>query len=111
MIWNGKPLKLSVLDRAELTPSELPSLRQNGVNALVLSGESDSLWHAAERLGFIILGRHRQPRLEYLELSQSPACLGWTAAGDWPEWRERVTRMRRQILKGDFVNHFLVPKR
>ena len=108
VIWNGKPLKLSVIDRSELTAAELPGLRQSGANALVLPGEAEPLWHAAERLGFVVIGRAAEPRPEWLELTKSPACLGWLIpknANDreWVAWKAEITRTRRWVGREDEI--------
>ena len=49
--------KLSPVDRSDLIEAELPELRQAGFNALVLPADAEALWLAAERLGFIVIGR------------------------------------------------------
>ena len=108
VIWNGRPLKLSIVDRSDLVEAELPILHRSGVNALVLSAEAESLWHVAERLGFVVIGRATEPRSEWLELTKSPACLGWVAAGRgvgeaWDSWRNEVTRLRRGVLEEDWL--------
>jgi hypothetical protein len=97
VIWNGREISLSFADRSDLAEADLPALRIAGVNALVLPGEAESLWRAAERLGFAVIGRAAEPRPEWLELTKSAACLGWVVAGDWPEWQDEIRRMRRWI--------------
>jgi hypothetical protein len=102
VVWNGRPLKLSVVDRADVMEDELPGLRLAGVNALVVPGDAESLWHAAERLGFVVIGRATEPRAEWLELTESPACLGWivppeAVSPQRSNWMEHVKRLRRWV--------------
>jgi len=100
--WNGRPLKLAVADRPDLTEAELPGLRQVGVNTLVLRGDAETLWHAAERLGFVVIGRASEPRPEWLGLTKSPACVGWmippdASDGEWGAWKTEIKRLRRWV--------------
>jgi hypothetical protein len=102
VIWNGKSLNLSILDRPDLKETDLPRLRRDGVNTLVLPGSEEVLWTAAERLGFVVIGRALAPRMEWLELSKSPACLGWIVPPDaiseeWETWKSAVTQLRRWV--------------
>ena len=110
VVWNGKAMKLSIVDRSDLTETELPALRRNGVNAIVLPGEAESLWQAAERLGFAVIGRASKPRPGWLELTRSAACLGWIIpreanSKDWDLWKAEVARMRRWV--GNDVSVFV----
>lgn len=109
VVWNGRPLKLSVVDGTDLAEAELPALRQHGVNALVLPGDAAPLWHAAERLGFVVIGRATEPREEWLELTMSPACFGWmvpsnTDMNEWEGWNTRVRRLRRWVGRKDEID-------
>lgn len=83
LFWNGKRLILEVLDRSNLLESELPMLRRQGINAVILPLDRDELWLAAERLGFVILGRVDEPAWPDVSDQSSPALLGWILPADW----------------------------
>lgn len=76
LFWNGKKLTLRAADRRNLTADELPELRRQGINALILSPDADDLWLAAERLGFVIIGRVNGPDDRPDLMGRSPALMG-----------------------------------
>ena len=87
LYWNGKRLMLRAVDRPDLSQSDLLELRRQGNNALILSGGADELWAAAERLGFVTMGR--VPTLESRPAARedSPAFLGWLLPANSTDFR------------------------
>jgi hypothetical protein len=98
VVWNGRRLELRIKSKPHLSPGELPALHRSGYNCLFLDWPSPELVEAAERIGFVILGR----------LPSSPpavsnplALLGYVLPADWrsreDEWRHWTSQCRRPV--------------
>jgi hypothetical protein len=80
--WNGRPLALRGVSRQELSAEDALALRRAGYNTLLAPVQADAiaLWEAADRHGFLVLGRLTNDadavRLA-LALKAHPSCLGW----------------------------------
>jgi hypothetical protein len=79
---NGRPFSVRGVSRQQLSPGEALRLRQQGYNTLLapVSPEAASLWDAADRFGFLVLGRlpDMQAALGQAEsLKFHASCLGW----------------------------------
>jgi hypothetical protein len=80
---NGRPLTLRGRETERLSDDEALALRQAGCNLLVADavGATAPLWEAADRFGFLVLGRVADADEEALrrlaELERHPCCLGW----------------------------------
>jgi len=86
---NSQPHFLRAVCRERPTEAELLELRQAGCNALVAPADPD-LWDAADRLGFLMIGRP-SPAMERVALRQHPSALGWLLKQDdavLPGWRD-----------------------
>lgn len=96
--WNGKPLKLSSVDRSDLRESDLPALRARGMNALVIDWPNAPLLAEAERVGFAVFGRLNEPGAI---APDSPALLAWLLPDSWrsreAEWLAWLPRAGRYI--------------
>jgi len=104
LIWNGQRLLLTAWDRPELTESELRDLRRGGVNALLLDPNAGTIWEAAERFGFVVIGKLGATLPADSEHSQSVACLGWLTPAKWLgrndviEWIKITHRVHRRYV-------------
>jgi hypothetical protein len=102
LFWNGKRLILEALDRSDLLESELPTLRRQGINAVILPVGHDELWLAAERLGFVIFGRVDEPALPDVSRPSSPALLGWILPAGWDRERDAWSKWMAAVSGGYF---------
>jgi hypothetical protein len=82
--WNGRAFTLRGMPRQQLSKEEARRLRQAGCNALFTTVGQDveelwELWAAADRYGFLMLGRlaDEQAVRTALALKGHPSCLGW----------------------------------
>lgn len=84
---NGRALMICGLTRQQLSVEAAVQLRREGYNTLVtrVSTETASLWDAADRFGFLVLGRlpDLQAALRQAEsLKFHASCLGWLLPED-----------------------------
>src|SRR5262249_29995675 len=83
--WNGRPLMLRGAARQQLTRDEALALRRAGCNRLRadVREDAETLWAAADRYGFLMLGRVAgEWAVETaLALKGHPSCLGWVLRG------------------------------
>jgi len=84
---NSRPLTIRGVARQECTEEDAVRLRQQGCNTLLVpvAAGTSGLWDAADRLGFLVLGRldgsdeaARQAKV----LGEHPCCLGWLFDGE-----------------------------
>ena len=75
--WNGRPITLRGVTRAALTPEDAAALRQAGCNTLVAPAHAAALWDAADRLGFLVLGRVADSGEPSPALRSHACVLGW----------------------------------
>jgi hypothetical protein len=79
--WNGRALSLHGTARQRLTREGAATLRASGCNTLLAAvGENaEQLWAAADRYGFLMLGRLADEGAvrTALALKGHPSCLGW----------------------------------
>jgi hypothetical protein len=80
--WNGHPLTLTGVPLEGGTESDLARLRAAGVNTLLVPATdgSEHWWTAADRFGFLVLGRISEPAPPadaVSRLSAHPSALGW----------------------------------
>jgi hypothetical protein len=91
--WNGRALTLRGAVRQQLSEDEARALRRTGRNTLLADVREDAegLWAAADRYGFLTLGRLRDERavLAALALRAHPSCLGWLLTEDLLQDRAR----------------------
>ncbi len=76
---NGRPLTLRGVERDRLAENDAAALRQAGINLLLAPVSAVGLWDAADRLGFLVLGRLTDAADwgQTVALSQHPCSLGW----------------------------------
>lgn len=78
---NGRPFTVEAVRGDSFTDNDLLRLRDAGCNSLLTSVTARSLylWEAADRLGFLMLGRIVDRETWELAgtLRQHPSCLGW----------------------------------
>src|SRR5207253_5972039 len=71
LVWNGKPLPLSCVEREQLTEEEAPQLHAAGCNTLLMpfppAGQSP--YKIAEQFGFLVLG-HISDRRGFAETTK-----------------------------------------
>ncbi len=88
---NGRPLTLSGVACEACFPEQALALRRAGRNALFspLRPETVPVWDAADRYGFLVLGRLEPDVLSEVAahllqaLSRRPGCLGWVVGQEW----------------------------
>jgi hypothetical protein len=101
LFWNGKPLKLKATSRQNLAPNDLPALRSSGFNAILLDWPAPALVEAAERVGFVVLGRMLSPTHDTSSAMNSAALLGWVLPTNWrsqeSNWTQWLEPQRRII--------------
>jgi hypothetical protein len=75
---NGRPFTVRGVAREECSEESARLLRQRGCNTLLAPTGAPGLWDAADRLGFLVLGRldGREEGLRQA-LAGHPSCLGW----------------------------------
>jgi hypothetical protein len=101
LFWNGKRLILEALDRSDLLESELPMLRRQGINAVILPVDRHELWLGAERLGFVILGRIDEPAWPDVSHQSSPALLGWILPAGWDRRKDDWSKWMAAVSDGN----------
>lgn len=79
---NGRALSVRGVIRRDLSERDALELRQEGYNTLVATVGADTapLWDAADRLGFLVLGRLPDTHAAFLHaasLRSHACCLGW----------------------------------
>jgi hypothetical protein len=78
---NGRPLTVQGIRGSQFTEAELVHQHQAGCNLLLVpvAAQTLPLWEAADRLGFLMLGRivDRDSWEQAGTLRQHPSCLGW----------------------------------
>src|SRR5262249_21768787 len=84
--WNGRPLTIRGVRRQHLTAEDALQLRALGYNTLVpdVSPETVDVWDAADRFGFLVLGRLvTQDTFRLAEsLKFHACCLGWLLSAE-----------------------------
>jgi hypothetical protein len=124
LLWNGRSLAIRGIGRENLSAEDAPELRREGYNTLVcpVSAETASLWDAADRFGFLVLGRlseepepdalARDPRwrvglrslLQAEALKDHVSCLGWLLPPEaLSHEREVVTELARLQSGGQLL--------
>lgn len=94
--WNGRPLMVRGVARSTCSEAEARLLRQVGYNTLLVDvrPETAGVWDAADRLGFLVLGRIEMAdpdqRQQVQALAAHPCCLGWLLRGAEGVPEERV---------------------
>lgn len=109
--WNGRSVQLRVVNRPSIVEADLPALRRDGVNAIVLDGSNLTLLEACERIGFIAIVRLNQPVT--LLPAESITILGWLMPDNWREnavdWREWLLQCNEPV--GQLVDRIPPPDR
>jgi hypothetical protein len=106
---NGRALSLRGRSLAGCDDDEATALRRDGCNLLVAPAEAD-VWERADRRGFFVLGRLREPHGPTLTLAQRltahPSCLGWLLEPPFdPRAGAPIGRLReRGALVGQFCD-------
>ena len=105
LLLNGRPLTLRGVAQDACSEEEATLLRRSGCNLLLaaVAAENAGLWAAADRLGFLVLGRLQKDE-ESLplakRLSEHASCLGWVLPGGSGEQTVAALRGDAQALIG-----------
>jgi hypothetical protein len=83
---NGRPVAIQGIRGSQFSPDELSKLHQAGYNLLLVpvTAQTLALWEAADRLGFLMLGRIADRETWELAgaLRRHPSCLGWIISAE-----------------------------
>jgi hypothetical protein len=95
---NGEPLSLRGRAVTDCDEAEMAALRRAGCNLLVAPAAAD-LYDLADKCGFFVLGRLREPDEATLVLAERraehPSCFGWLLAPPFERWQgEPIHRLR-----------------
>jgi hypothetical protein len=86
LLVNGRPCPIRAVERRQLSADDAGRLRQAGYNTLLapVAAETAGLWEAADRSGFLVLGRIDSPRAARAAMSVQthPCSLGWILPPD-----------------------------